>query len=200
MLSGVLRSKQAVAVNIAIMRALFELRRAATSYTAIENRLEELERETAAKLGQHDQHLVQSFDALRELMAPPSRPKRRVGFTAPEHDEEAASDDRTRCVHSAQDHGRPSDASATGMRRHQSRALPARTRGDFSLSPSSRSRLGGHTIMGREEMAAPRPTYAPASPRARLPWAERLLLRLRRRARRAPPAAARRQRSQHSGR
>ncbi len=87
MLSGVLRSKQAVAVNIAIMRAFVELRRAATSYTAIEKRLEELERETAAKLGQHDQQLGQIFEALRQLMAPPSRPKRRVGFTVPEHDE-----------------------------------------------------------------------------------------------------------------
>lgn len=87
MLSGVLRSKQAVAVNIAIMRAFVELRRAATSYTAIEKQLEELERETAAKLGQHDQQLGQIFEALRQLMSPPSRPKRRVGFTVPEDDE-----------------------------------------------------------------------------------------------------------------
>ncbi|MGC2374045.1 MAG: ORF6N domain-containing protein [Solirubrobacteraceae bacterium] len=36
MLSGVLRSKTAVAVNIAIMRTFVELRRAAVSYTAIE--------------------------------------------------------------------------------------------------------------------------------------------------------------------
>jgi ORF6N domain len=40
MLSGVLRSKTAVAVNIAIMRAFVELRRAASSYAAIEKRLE----------------------------------------------------------------------------------------------------------------------------------------------------------------
>jgi hypothetical protein len=53
MLSSVLRSKRAVAVNIAIMRAFVELRRAAASYAAIEQRLEELERETQAKLGRH---------------------------------------------------------------------------------------------------------------------------------------------------
>jgi len=46
MLSGVLRSKRAVAVNIAIMRAFVELRRAASAYASIEKRLEELERET----------------------------------------------------------------------------------------------------------------------------------------------------------
>ena len=84
MLSGVLRSKRAVAVNIAIMRAFVELRRAATSYAAIEKRLEELERDTRTKLGQHDQQLADVFEALRQLISPPPRPKRRVGFTPPE--------------------------------------------------------------------------------------------------------------------
>jgi hypothetical protein len=51
MLSGVLRSKTAVAVNIRIMRAFVELQRAVTSYTAIERGLKDLERETKAKLG-----------------------------------------------------------------------------------------------------------------------------------------------------
>lgn len=64
MLSGVLRSQTAVAVNIAIMRAFVELRRVATSYTAIERRLEDLERETKAKLGRHDQQLKEIFQAV----------------------------------------------------------------------------------------------------------------------------------------
>lgn len=46
MLSGVLRSQTAVAVNIAIMRAFVELRRVAASYTVIERRLKDFERET----------------------------------------------------------------------------------------------------------------------------------------------------------
>jgi hypothetical protein len=87
MLSGVLRSKRAVAVNIEIMRALVELRRAATSYEAIEKRLEELERETSTKLGQHDQQLAQIFRSLRQLISPPPRPKRQVGFRLPEEGE-----------------------------------------------------------------------------------------------------------------
>lgn len=87
MLSGVLRSKRAVAVNIAIMRAFVELRRVAASYAAIEKRLEELEQETRAKLGQHDEQLSQIFEALRKLIAPPPRPKRRVGFGLPEGQE-----------------------------------------------------------------------------------------------------------------
>jgi hypothetical protein len=84
MLSGVLRSERAIVVNIEIMRAFVELRRAASSYAAIEKRLEELERETSAKLGQHDKQLRQIFDALRRLISPPPQPKRRVGFAPPE--------------------------------------------------------------------------------------------------------------------
>jgi hypothetical protein len=84
MLSGVLRSKRAVAVNIAIMRAFVELRRAAASYAAIEKRLEELERETGARLGQHDQQLGEIFQVLRQLISPPPRPRRQVGFRPPD--------------------------------------------------------------------------------------------------------------------
>lgn len=87
MLSGVLRSKRAVAVNIEIMRAFVELRRAAASYVAIERRLKDLERETSAKLGQHDKQLAQIFQALRQLISPPPRPKRQIGFRAPEDEE-----------------------------------------------------------------------------------------------------------------
>ena len=69
------------------MRAFVELRRAASSYAAVEKRLEELERETSAKLGRHDKQLRQIFDALRQLITPPPRPKRRVGFRPPEDEE-----------------------------------------------------------------------------------------------------------------
>jgi len=87
MLSGVLRSERAITVNIEIMRAFVELHRVASSYAAIETRLEELERETSARLGQHDNQLRQIFDALRQLISPPPRPKRRVGFVPPEDEE-----------------------------------------------------------------------------------------------------------------
>lgn len=82
MLSGVLRSDRAIAVNIEIMRTFVELRRAASSYAAIEKRLEEIERE----LGGHDEQLNQIFKTLRQLISPPARPKRPVGFRPPEAD------------------------------------------------------------------------------------------------------------------
>jgi ORF6N domain len=80
MLSGVLRSDRAIAVNIEIMRTFVELRRVASSYAAIEKRLEEIERE----LGGHDERLKQIFATLRQLTSPPARPKRPVGFRPPE--------------------------------------------------------------------------------------------------------------------
>jgi DNA-binding PadR family transcriptional regulator len=84
MLSSVLRSKRAIAVNIAIMRAFVELRRAAASYAALEKRLEDLERETQSEARQQDQKLDEIFKALRQLISPPPRPKRPVGFRLPE--------------------------------------------------------------------------------------------------------------------
>ncbi len=86
MLSSVLRSERAVAVNIAIMRALVEMRRVAASHAAIERRLDDLERETQTKLGKHDEHLETIFAALRQLISPPPRPRRRVGFAPPDDD------------------------------------------------------------------------------------------------------------------
>jgi ORF6N domain len=86
MLSGVLKSKRAVAVNIAIMRAFVELRQAAAGYSALEERLDRLERDTSSKLGQHDEQLSEIFGALRQLISPPDRPKRPVGFRPPEDD------------------------------------------------------------------------------------------------------------------
>jgi hypothetical protein len=60
MLSSVLRSKTAIVVNIEIMRAFVELRRIAGSYAALQERLEGLEREMAARLDQHDGQLKRS--------------------------------------------------------------------------------------------------------------------------------------------
>lgn len=83
MLSSVLRSKTAIAVNIEIMRAFVELRRVANSYAAIEKRLEQIER----GMGEHDEQLEQIFGALRQLIAPPPQSKRPVGFRVREDDE-----------------------------------------------------------------------------------------------------------------
>lgn len=66
------------------MRAFVELRKAAATYTAIEAKLEDLDRETGKRLGEHDRQLAQIFQALRQLISPPPRPKRRIGFQPPD--------------------------------------------------------------------------------------------------------------------
>jgi hypothetical protein len=80
MLSGVLRSDRAIAVNVEIMRTFVELRRVASSYAALHERLEELEEEMTGRLDQHDEQLAQIFKALHQLIDPPPRPKKPVGF------------------------------------------------------------------------------------------------------------------------
>lgn len=77
MLSSVLGSPQAIAVNIEIMRAFVRLREILASNKDLARKLEELER----RLGAHDETITSILTAIRELMAPPEPPKkRRIGF------------------------------------------------------------------------------------------------------------------------
>lgn len=88
MLSSVLRSKRAVAVNIEIMRAFVEIRRAAASYKELEKRISDLEKTTVGKLGEHDKHLAALFKALKQLATPPPpKPKHPIGFSSPSEKE-----------------------------------------------------------------------------------------------------------------
>jgi hypothetical protein len=77
MLSSVLRSRRAIAVNIAIMRAFVRLRAMVAANAELAKKLEELERRVA----DHDEAIISVVKAIRELMAPPdSKPKRGIGF------------------------------------------------------------------------------------------------------------------------
>jgi len=78
MLSSVLRSKRAIHVNIAIMRAFVKLREFAASHKNFAAKLEQLER----KVGGHDGQIRTLFDAIRQLMEPPTPKSRRIGFKA----------------------------------------------------------------------------------------------------------------------
>jgi hypothetical protein len=76
MLSSVLRSPQAVAVNIEIMRAFVRLRQMLFSHAELARKLEKLE-------NKYDGQFKIVFDALRQLMQPPpEKPKRPIGFHA----------------------------------------------------------------------------------------------------------------------
>ncbi len=79
MLSGILKSKRAVYVNIAIMRAFVRLREFLATHKELAAKLGELE----TKVGKHDQEIKLIFEAIRQLIAaPPTPPKRKIGFHA----------------------------------------------------------------------------------------------------------------------
>jgi len=75
MLSNVLRSKRAVQVNIATMRAFVRLREIMATHKDLARKLEEME-------GKYDFQFQIVFEAIRQLMAPPPPPekKKRIGF------------------------------------------------------------------------------------------------------------------------
>lgn len=80
MLSSVLHSDQAVAVNIEIMRAFVRLREILSSHADLAWRLDELEKK-------YDSQFRAVFDAIRQLMIPPEVPQKgRIGFRASKKD------------------------------------------------------------------------------------------------------------------
>jgi len=98
MLSSVLGSSRAIAVNIEIMRTFVRVRALAATHGDLAKRLPELEETAEALAMSHDTfsrntrlQLKQVFDALRELMTPPDPPKRPIGFLTPEDKEKKTS-------------------------------------------------------------------------------------------------------------
>jgi phage regulator Rha-like protein len=73
MLSSILNSERAVQVNIQIMRAFVRLRQMLATNANLERRLNELEKK-------YDAQFKAVFDAIRQLMAPPSTSRKKIGF------------------------------------------------------------------------------------------------------------------------
>jgi hypothetical protein len=84
MLSSVLNSARAVAVNIEIMRTFVRLRELLATNKELAARLNELERRVSRKLSSHDQAIAGILDAIRQLVSPPAANSRPIGFLAPE--------------------------------------------------------------------------------------------------------------------
>jgi hypothetical protein len=79
MLSGVLRSDRAADVNIAIMRTFVQLRRLMESNRELARKVSEMEK-------RYDEQFRTVFQAIQELIAEESGPKRRIGFQARDED------------------------------------------------------------------------------------------------------------------
>jgi ORF6N domain len=73
MLSTVLNSERAVQVNIAIMRTFVQLRRLMDSNADLARKIESLEKK-------YDEKFATVFAAIKQLIAPPTPAKKRIGF------------------------------------------------------------------------------------------------------------------------
>ena len=73
MLSSVLRSPRAIHANIEIMRAFVRLREVLATHEQLAKKLAKLERK-------YDAQFKIVFDAIRELMTPEPKQRRRIGF------------------------------------------------------------------------------------------------------------------------
>jgi hypothetical protein len=77
MLSSVLHSERAIEVTILIMRAFVKLREMIASHKDLSKRLNDLEKK-------YDSQFKVVFEAMRQLMTPPVKPKRKIGFNLKE--------------------------------------------------------------------------------------------------------------------
>ncbi len=73
MLANVLNSERAAQTSVQVVRAFVRLRQMLTSNA-------ELARKLAALENKYDAQFKVVFDAIRQLMSPPARPKREIGF------------------------------------------------------------------------------------------------------------------------
>ena len=77
MLSSVLKSKQAIAINIEVIRTFTKLRELLSTHNELQNQIDKIER----KFDVHDHKIRVILDAIKKLMESPSvEEKRKIGF------------------------------------------------------------------------------------------------------------------------
>lgn len=76
MLSGILNSRRAIQVNIAIMRTFVKLRKILSTNRVLVNKLNQLEK----RIESHDIEIKSVFDAIRALMKPNEKSNKKIGF------------------------------------------------------------------------------------------------------------------------
>lgn len=73
MLSSVLHTTRAIHSNIQIMRTFTRLREMLLTHRELQQKIDAMERK-------YDSQFRIVFDAIRGLMAPPTKPRRKIGF------------------------------------------------------------------------------------------------------------------------
>ena len=73
MLSGILNSKRAIEVNIAIMRAFIQMRNIISNYKDLEKKINDLE-------CKYDKNFAIVFEAIKQLISEEEEPRKQIGF------------------------------------------------------------------------------------------------------------------------
>jgi hypothetical protein len=77
MVASVLNTPRAIEVSVYVVRAFVKLREMLGAHKELARKLAELERRIEA----HDEQLGALFEAIRQLMTPPEKPRKRIGFS-----------------------------------------------------------------------------------------------------------------------
>ncbi len=73
MLSSVLNSRKAMAMNVAIVRTFVQLRRMAKDFSLVLSKLKHLE-------SKYDKQFKEVYELIQALLDPPKQPRKRIGF------------------------------------------------------------------------------------------------------------------------
>lgn len=83
MLSCVLNSKRAIAVNIQVIRVFAKMRELLLTHKDILVKLEQIEKtllKQGVRMNKHEENIQVIFEALKKLLNPPREPRPRIGF------------------------------------------------------------------------------------------------------------------------
>ena len=76
MLASVLNSPKAIEASLLVVRTFIRLREILSTHKKLAQKLKELE----LKIESHDQQIISIFEAIDQLLSPPEKPKRQMGF------------------------------------------------------------------------------------------------------------------------
>ena len=76
MAASVLNTQQAIEASIFVVRVFVRLREILATHKRLARKLKELE----ARVGEHDEQIQVIFEAIHQLMSPPGKPTKKIGF------------------------------------------------------------------------------------------------------------------------
>ena len=80
MAASVLNTQQAIETSIFVVRAFVRLREILATHKQLTRKLAELEE----RLGEHDEQIKVIFEVIHQLMSPPKKPPKKIGFEVSE--------------------------------------------------------------------------------------------------------------------